>query len=523
MRAIPDVTANSHEFWLKTCGHDTYWRSSGHARVDTPWNAFTHDDQALVCTLWVDFIVDVFDPQENRLRRFVRLGGRSREWKGVAISHGEAARDNLDRAIALRKPVFGYEAEPQRAALEQGERKVKHFYLNRAHQLQAWIGLRKMDLDERLHIEEAFQRKNIETDLDPNTPATLFELVETTAERPDVTRQEEDTTAIREEETDSEGGTDNEGDAAESEEDLIEQEVEGNLSADEYAPVAFRLLVAHVLAQRDGVLVTVTYSALAEMLGRRDKHGKPFPRGLGHVLGRVTALIEQASSQWPERPPLLTAVVVHSATTGPKAGLPGSGVGNVWPGYELLSRDDKRARVGIEYQRILAFGSRWNEILRLANLPPVEPPLGAGQGSTGAGGWAGGESEAHKAMKRFVLENPEFFDVPAGGFSQEEYALRSGDKIDVMFKSDRLWVGVEVKSRTSDGNLDDYERGLYQVVKYTAVLEAQARIDQPNSPPEVKVLLVLESKLPEVHRALATALRVRYFESVGREVTETAA
>jgi hypothetical protein len=98
MRAIPDVTANSHEFWLKTCGRDTYWRSSGHARVDTPWNAFTHDDQALVCTLWVDFIVDVFDPQENRLRRFVRLGGRSREWKGVAISHGEAARDNLDRA-----------------------------------------------------------------------------------------------------------------------------------------------------------------------------------------------------------------------------------------------------------------------------------------------------------------------------------------------------------------------------------------------------------------------------------------
>lgn len=175
-----------------------------------------------------------------------------------------------------------------------------------------------------------------------------------------------------------------------------------------------------------------------------------------------------------------------------------------------------------EYQRILAFGSRWNEILRLANLPQVEPSSGSGQGNAGAG-WAGGESDAHKALKRFVFEHPEIFGAPADRFSQEEYALRSGDGIDVMFKSDRLWVGVEVKSRTSDGNPDDYERGLYQVVKYKAVLAAQARIDHPDHPPEVQVLLVLESELPDAYRALATALCVRYLEGVRPEIAESTA
>jgi len=59
------------------------------------------------------------------------------------------------------------------------------------------------------------------------------------------------------------------------------------------------------------------------------------------------------------------------------------------------------------------------------------------------------------------LENPELFGAERGWFAQEEYALRSGDEIDVMFKSDSLWIGVEVKSRVSDAVEGDYERGLY--------------------------------------------------------------
>ncbi len=311
--------------------------------------------------------------------------------------------------------MFGYEAEPQPGALDRGERKVKHFYLGRVHQLQGLIGTKLWDLEQRMDIAGAFRSQGVDDDVDFNAPGKLFELVDRTASLPHAKRHEE-------------------LDSAENENEVINQEFDGNLTADEYAPIALRLLVAHVLEQQDGVLETITYKQLAERLDRRARGGKPWAKGLGKVLGRVTALIEKASSQWLERPPLLTSVVVLS--TGPNAGLPSSGVGDIWLGYESLSRDDKRAKVQVEYQRILAFGSRWNEVLRFAGLTQGAPASEHRQGNGDTGGWADGESEAHKALKRFVLEHPENFGASADGFSQEEYALRSGDEIDVMFKSD---------------------------------------------------------------------------------------
>ena len=499
---MSEKTVRSHEFWLATCSLDTYRRGTNYARMDTPWNAFTADDQALVCTVWVDTIADVFDPQEDRVRRFIRLGGKSRAWKGIAVSHGEDARHNLERAVELRKPVFGYEAEPEPVAFDRGERKVKHFYLNRVHQLRGWIGLRKVDLEDRLSIEAEFKRRGITNDSDPNAPATLFELVETTAVLPGGNRLDE---------------------AAPSgnEEDVVNDEVDGNLNADEYARLALPLLVAHVLRQRDDLLIPITYSRLAELLDRRNKHGEPFPRGLGHVLGRVTALIARAGAQMLERPPYLTSVVVH--TSGPDAGLPGKGMNDLWSGYESLAIEDKKAKVWKEYEHILAFGSRWNDILRLLALPPIEPPSVSDEGAQGTGGWAGGESAAHKALKQFVLDHPEICGTPLDcWFREPEFALRSGDAIDVMFKTDRVWVGVEVKSRISDGNPDDYERGIYQVVKYKAVLDAQVRIDYLENKPEVRVLLVLESRLPDEHRELAAALGVQYLEGISPGVVEAA-
>lgn len=486
----------SHEFWLETCGLDTYQRSANHARLDTPWNAFTKDNRALVCTLWVDTIVDVYDPVEDRNRRFVKLGGKSRAWRGVAIRHGEDAHENLERAVAEKTPVFGYEAEPQPAALLRDERKIKHFYMDRVHQLKGWIGLRLEDLEDRLHIEDAFRRNGIVNDIDSRLPARLFELAEVTDDVPSFGEQ-------------SDFGGEHE------EEDEIDQTVEDGRTAEEYARIALPLLIAHVLNQKDGVLEPITYRRLAEMLGRYNKHGQPWARGLGHVLVRVTGLIDTANGPERESPPFLTSIVVLS--TGTDAGLPGKGVNSRWQGYEFLSREDKQAKLHAEYRRIVEFGSRWSDVLRLVGVPAVELPHESARGQVGdaAAGWGGGESEAHRALKRFVFENPELFGAERDWFAQEEYALRSGDEIDVMFKSDSLWIGVEVKSSVSDVVEGDYERGLYQVVKYRAVLEAQALIDHPESPPEVRVFLGLETELPADCRERARVLEVQYFERLG--------
>lgn len=490
---MPERLVRPHDFWLQTCGLDTYHRSANHARLDTPWNAFTADRRALVCTLWIDQIVDVTDASEGRVRRFVKIGGRSRQWHGVAKQHGKEARANLERAIELKVPVFGFEAEPDRGALERGERAVKHFYLDRARQLKAWIGLSLYELDQRLHIEDAFRQRGLINGGDANMPATLFELVEATIEVPGAQARS--------------GAT--EEDATEEQE--VEQGLEGNLSADEYARNTLPILIDHVLRQTDEVLEPITYLQLAALLDRRNKHGDPWARGLGAVLGRVTALIDSVSSQLPESPPFLTTIVVSSS--GASAGLPGKGISGRWPGYESLPRADKQAKLAAEYLRILRFGSRWNEVLRLLGLPQIAPPAGA-EGEPARGGWGGGESEDHKALKRFVCDHPEQFGAGADWFAQEEYALRSGDELDVMFKSGRVWIGVEVKSKVSDRLPSDYERGIYQVVKYRAVLEAQAQIDHPERPPEVRVVLALEGRLPSAYRELANALRVVCFENV---------
>ncbi|HEY1130639.1 MAG TPA: hypothetical protein VGF12_14650 [Roseateles sp.] len=178
-----------------------------------------------------------------------------------------------------------------------------------------------------------------------------------------------------------------------------------------------------------------------------------------------------------------------------------------------MSRDEKRAKLAAEFQRILAYGSRWNEVLRLAGLPVIEPPISS-NGKPVPGGWGGGESEAHLALKHYVRDHPELVGARADWDARVEYALRSADELDVMFISDRTWIGVEVKSRVSDGNTADYERGIYQVVKYRAVLEAQARIDSPGALPEIHVVLVLERELPTTYRALAAQLGVTVIERV---------
>lgn len=487
---MAERTVGPHEFWLQTCGLDTHRRGPHYARLDTPWNAFTADGSRLVCTLWVDLIVDVYDPELGRMRRFVKMGGRSRRWKGVGMQHGQQARANLDKAIAEKLPIFGFEAEPNVAALERGERSVKHFYLDRAHQLQGRIGLSLYGLENRLHIEDAFRERGLAEEEDPNLPSSLFELVDVTADVPGAV------------------GLAN-GDV--SEEHEVDLPLEGNLSADEYARKALPVLVAHVLQQQDGVMVPITYRRLAELIGRRNKHGEPWARGLGFVLGRVTGLIDSVRSQLAESPPFLTSVVVLSS--GTNAGLPDKGVSDVWPGYESLSKQEKAAKLAAEFQRIMAFGSRWNEVLRLIGMPSVAPPVGP-DGRPIRGGWAGGESDAHKALKDYVLRHPELVGASADWKAQVEYPLRSADEIDVMFRSARTWIGVEVKSRVSDGNASDYERGIYQVVKYLAVLEAQARVDHPGQVPEVRVVLALERTLPDASRALAEALAVKVLERV---------
>jgi hypothetical protein len=95
-----------------------------------------------------------------------------------------------------------------------------------------------------------------------------------------------------------------------------------------------------------------------------------------------------------------------------------------------------------------------------------------------------------------------------------EYVLPSLDQIDVVFKTGKVCVAVEVKSSLSDSFPEDYKRGLYQVIKYDALLRAMALAGAKSIPSEINSFLVLESSLPGELRSLAQILGVTVIENV---------
>ncbi len=295
-------------------------------------------------------------------------------------------------------------------------------------------------------------------------------------------------------------------------EDVLGREEQSvNQSNDVYALNCVQVLIDHVLRQTDSVMEKMTYQELARRLNRVDKHGEPAALGLGRILGLAMEHVDGAARQLGWVVPFLTSIVVSK--TGKGKGLPSDGVRERWAGYDRLTRAEKADKAAAEYMRILLFGSRWNDVLSVLGLPPCQvaalPPGSAGRG--------GGESVAHKAFKAYIRMRPDLVGADATWDSEEEFALRSQDEIDVLFKSKSgdAWIGVEVKSAVSDRNVLDYRRGLYQIVKYQAVLAAQALVDNPLTPPSVKVVLALESILPEALRAEARFLGVAVLENLG--------
>ncbi len=115
----------------------------------------------------------------------------------------------------------------------------------------------------------------------------------------------------------------------------------------------------------------------------------------------------------------------------------------------------------------------------------------------------GGEGENHKTLRLWVKENPEQIDKEFHSFSSlTEVELLSGDRVDVVLYGERKTVAIEVKSRKS--NEADLCRGVYQCVKYRAVLLAQDDCLPVDS------WLVTETALDGDLKALAKKLGIKH-------------
>ncbi|MBX9816209.1 MAG: hypothetical protein K2X76_16035 [Sphingomonas sp.] len=119
-----------------------------------------------------------------------------------------------------------------------------------------------------------------------------------------------------------------------------------------------------------------------------------------------------------------------------------------------------------------------------------------------------GEGVNHKALRLWVTANPGHINQKYAEASTEtEVVLDSGDRVDAVYRVKDQIVAIEVKSR--DSNLIDLRRGVYQCIKYRAVLDAMD-IRQGNF---VSAILVTETKLPGEIKALLRTHRIVHFQA----------
>jgi hypothetical protein len=262
-------------------------------------------------------------------------------------------------------------------------------------------------------------------------------------------------------------------------------------------------LVEHVFDHRDRPIRPLYYSELAQKIGRLNTAGKGWGHGMGDVLSIMGQLLKNAKGVWGESIPQIDSLVVNK--NGPLKGLPDDGIKEFWPDYPKLTKTEKLNRTRTEHRRIVEFGSRWSDVLR--HLGFSETNIVKEETNLSLAAVRGcGESEDHRRLKKFIRDNPEIVGASRDWKSILEYALPSFDLIDVVFKSADSLIAVEVKSTISDGFVWDYERGLFQTVKYHALLSAMAHSGRYDVPPRIKTILVLESRLPGELRGLAAVL-----------------
>jgi len=263
---------------------------------------------------------------------------------------------------------------------------------------------------------------------------------------------------------------------------------------------ALPLLVRQAKAQQ-----TIFYADLANELEM------PNPRNLNYVLGLIGNEMQKLESIFGQKVPPIQCLVINQIT-----GLPGEGIGWFVPNkskFKKLSKANRKAVLKEMLVSAFAF-SDWDHVLAHFDLESVAPLdaksiIDKGNSSTGRGGK--GEGEIHKALKESILRNPELVGLKDryDDISTEQ-PFPSGDSVDVSFKNGNEWVGVEVKGSKSDEA--DLVRGLFQCVKYAALMDAMRMVEQSRY--STRVIMALGGEFPQNLLPLKNILGVRVIDNL---------
>jgi len=225
---------------------------------------------------------------------------------------------------------------------------------------------------------------------------------------------------------------------------------------------------------------------------------------LGGVMGRVHDIIEEIGESTGEKIPTLNGLVQDMSTN-----LPNEGFKYVIPGYKKLSTDSKKGEV-----RKLNFEAHiydWSWVLKELGLKPANVATADKIDKIKREVYgSGGEGKEHKALKEYIAKHPESIGVKGVTFTKTEHGLLSGDSLDVYFECrKKQHYAIEVKPKSSPEA--DILRGIYQCVKYKAVMDAMRVVDNDNY--ENNTLLVIAGEMTDFLRQVANDLNVKYIEN----------
>ena len=153
----------------------------------------------------------------------------------------------------------------------------------------------------------------------------------------------------------------------------------------------------------------------------------------------------------------------------------------------------------------------WDKVLDTFELPraPVVELPPADEISVHGGG---GEGTEHKCLKEAVSVNPQWIGLSNSlSPGKVEASLYSGDSLDVLFADSNRRIAVEVKGASAP--VGEVIRGLFQCIKYEAVLDAEASV--AGSRADCEAVLALGGSFPGELTPLRYTLGVKVFENVG--------
>jgi len=276
---------------------------------------------------------------------------------------------------------------------------------------------------------------------------------------------------------------------------ILTKDPSGDNLSQKRARVTLPILVRQAMASQ-----RITYGNLGKELGLHH-------RALRYPLGCIGDTLLELSERWQEDVPPIQGLVVNHET-----GMPGESV-NFLYGRKPDPRE-KEAIVEAVLGKVFSY-PKWLDVLEELGLSPIEPlnpqpvlPMDRRGGPA--------ESEEHKRLKDYIAQHPRVVELNKSlALGKTEFILPSGDVVDVLFENARRRIAVEVKSHIS--NEDELRRGLFQCVKYRAILRACRSLEGGTY--EADAILAIEGSLSKELIAVRNTLGVKVIENVQVEGT----